>query len=248
MARSRRIKPAYLKAFVVAFVNSAAVLCTALLVAAMSQDNGTDASETSTNTPSVTPGTRVENLYVLQSAVDATRTLPLACNFQDVGPIFSFGPGVPELEKVENTNETRPDALGRVEKVRRTMNALAENHVLKDLVLVGRVDRMPLDPWRERKNETLAMERVEWFRDWALRELQGIEGLETAVGRALIIRAGPLDLPSENDCPDKAGVECDAPERQRHRSVDVFACWVPKTGAEGMRNGAAPRADGSEAS
>ena len=35
---------------------------------------------------------------------------------------------------------------------------------------------------------------------------------------------------SKEDCPGEMNLECDAPERQRHRSVDVFASRVPKPG------------------
>lgn len=281
MARSPRIKPAFLKAFVVAFVNSTAVLCTALLVAAMGQDGGmgpsktvtpstpetvtpppadtgasppadtgaprpadTGASrpaDTATPSPAVTPGVRFENLYVVESGGQASEAWPLGCHFHTAGSVYPFGLGKAELER----GEEGENAVNSAAEVKRTMMAVARDHVLVALVLVGRVDRVPFDAHGEGQNMTLAMKRIEWFREWALEEMHGeVDGIGTAVGGAARIPAGPLDLPSKEDCPGEKNLECDAPERQRHRSVDVFACWVPKPG----REESVPTADKSEIS
>lgn len=252
MPRAPRIKPAHLKASLAGFVASTAVLCAALLFAAVRQDTGKkltgpptppsvetgpstsasterpsseetgpSASASTERPPSVVAEWRgIENLYVVEAHVGAPAAWPFGCNFQEVGSVYGFALGKHELEG--------EDPLKTAKEVRLQMSAMARGHVLKGLVLVGRVDRIPFDAQGKGRNKALALARVESFRDWAFEELKGIEGSATAVSGAASVAAGPLDLPSEEDCPDEEGVECDASERRHHRSVDIFACWAPK--------------------
>ena len=235
VARSPRIRPALLKAFLLALVNSAALFCTTLLFAVVGENSGEDNSGGGPDSAAVAEGIRIENLYVMESVGKAPEARPLGCHFDRVGSLYGFGSGKATVGEGQ-------DGLKGAEKVRGAMTARAKDHVLKGLVLVGRVDRVRFDTQGQENNETLAMERVDWFgRWWAPRELRGIEGLEAAVDGAARIAAGPLDPPSEEECPKEVALECDADERERHRSVEIFACWAPKLGLaqeNGRRDGA----------
>ena len=221
----RRVEP-LVATFVAAALLSIVLLSSTLLLSA-SDKSGHGGSET-TLPDQVAPTARfiADRLY-FASTVNTGEAFPHACNFVDVGSVYSFVSGRAEFEKDSETGRPREDIRKRLEQMRRTMASLASGNVLKGLVMVGRVDRVPFNTRSDRTNETLAWDRVEWFEEWALGELKEVEGIELALERALRVQSGPLDVPSAEDCPgDK--LECDAPERRRHRSVDIFACWVPK--------------------
>ena len=224
VAPMRRVEP-LVATFVAAALLSIILLSSTLLLAASAKNRSL---EDHPKVPDqVAPSVRfiAEKLY-FASTVNTAEAFPHTCNFADVGSVYSFVSGRAELERDRQTGRTRGEILERLEQIRRKMASLASGHVLKGLVLVGRVDRVPFNAQSEGTNKELAWDRVDWFEEWALGELKEIDGIEVAVERALRVQSDPLDVPSAEECPgDK--LESDAPERRRHRSVDVFACWVP---------------------
>ena len=89
-------------------------------------------------------------------------------------------------------------------------------HTLQQLMLIGRADIKPLRGQKLRdygSNSGLAQARAKWV--WKSLERK----VKIDPDRVILLSAGPLHIGSEAKDPKN---------RERDRSVEVYACWAPK--------------------
>lgn len=228
----------YVDVFVAAFLGSAgAFLATLLLATAVRGLNNEARTETDLSHNGQNNGVQCPDVEEPKSTTSlpgelATEKPTPACDLEQVGSVYGFVTGRAKIDK----NDT--EAQQTVTRMKEAMIQRADGHTLMALVLVGRVDRVQFGPCKSGSNQTLAMDRAQWFKDFAREHLTQIDGIQAALGQAVMAAAGPLEVPTEHDC-SGGGLECDAEARKRQRRVDVFACWAPKSTPTGEQQATA---------
>ena len=135
---------------------------------------------------------------------------PLSCYLEKFEPIRLF----PEAEHTQLEGNGSGKLTDLVEK----MEPRFENYTLQQLMLIGRVDSKPLRPEGMRfygSQRGLSQARAEWVQQKLLK------AFPDQIDPSRITLRGDNYLP-----PDKN----DDKKRQFDRSVEVHACWAPKTG------------------
>ena len=113
------------------------------------------------------------------------------------------------------------------------VNEINEPFTNQQPLLIGRTDITPL---RQEKrgvygsNNGLAQARAKWVRNELGKNLEDKEQ-EEALGRAILLSAGPLHV-------GKNVSDCD---RALDRSVEVYACWTPKNPEQASTPADSPR-------
>ena len=143
-----------------------------------------------------------------------------AQGWKEVATLWPFPKENHELfggKEERKKREEKQERLARL--IQKMRDHFDDNHILQQLILIGRVDKTRLR-WGKRhfygSNEGLAQARAKWLLDEMKARLPEQAGnLEQAT---ILLSAGPLHV----------GQEVSDDEREKDRTVEVYACWTPK--------------------